>query len=183
MTHYEVVNIILTIGTVLGQAFVILTAILFLFRKEDLIVKYVGKYGVHLAFLIALVSTLGSLYYSEIVQFEPCRYCWLQRIFMYPQVILLGMALYKRSKEIIPYSIALSAVGALLAIRHYWLQMVQSTTGVDNCALAGGVSCSEAYFTHLGYITIAMLSLTGFIMTIMFLYLSSHYSNKYERIS
>lgn len=180
MTHYEIINMILTIGTVFGQAFVVLVALLFLFRKEDIVVKYFGKYGILFAFIIALTSTIGSLYYSEIVQLEPCKFCWLQRIFMYPQVILLGMALYKKTKEIIPYSIALSAVGAIIAIRHYLLEMLQNKSGVDNCAVAGGVSCSEAYFTNLGYITIAMLSFTAFVMTIVFLFLSKHYSMKYD---
>lgn len=178
MTHYEIINICLTIGTVIGQIFIIGTALLYVFKKEDLVIRYIGKHGLLFAFLTALVAMLGSLYYSEIVLFEPCKYCWLQRIFMYPQVILFGMALWRKTKDVIPYGMVLSGIGAIIAFRHYLLQMGQNETGVDNCALAGGVSCSEAYFLHLGYITIAMLSLTTFVMILLFLTLSKHYQQK-----
>lgn len=175
MTHYEIVNIVMTIGAIIGQIFIIVTAVLYVLKKEDFLVEKIGKHGILLAFLVALASVLGSLYYSEIVLFEPCRYCWFQRIFMYPQVVLLGMALYRKSKEIIPYSMALAIIGALFGFRHYLLQMSQNTSGIDNCLQAGGASCSEAYFLYLGYITIAMLSLTAFLMVITFLMLSKHH--------
>ena len=39
-----------------------------------------------LAFLVAATATLGSLYFSEVAHFVPCRLCWFQRIAMYPAV-------------------------------------------------------------------------------------------------
>ena len=43
---------------------------------------------IFLAFLVSLVATLGSLFFSEIMHFIPCSLCWYQRIFMYPLVLL-----------------------------------------------------------------------------------------------
>ncbi len=39
----------------------------------------------------------GSLYFSEIMKFEPCVLCWYQRIFMYPFVLWLGIAVVKKT--------------------------------------------------------------------------------------
>ncbi|MEG0381222.1 MAG: disulfide bond formation protein B, partial [Kurthia sp.] len=36
--------------------------------------------------VVALMATLGSLYFSEIRGYEPCELCWYQRIIMYPIV-------------------------------------------------------------------------------------------------
>jgi disulfide bond formation protein DsbB len=51
---------------------------------------------------VATVATLGSLYYSEVADFPPCRLCWYQRIAMYPLVPILGIAAARRDRE--PYA-------------------------------------------------------------------------------
>ena len=51
-----------------------------------------GDAAVWLAFLVAATCMLGSLYFSEVADFVPCRLCWFQRIAMYPlsAVLLVG---------------------------------------------------------------------------------------------
>ena len=56
--------------------------------------SFLTRYGLYLAWLVALTATFGSLYFSEIREFVPCELCWIQRIFMYPLVILLGVAVF-----------------------------------------------------------------------------------------
>ncbi len=70
------------------------------------------------AWLVALVATLGSLYYSEVRLFLPCELCWYQRIFMYPQAILLGLALWRGDYGVWPYSLSLSLIGASISTLH-----------------------------------------------------------------
>ena len=48
------------------------------------------------AWLIAIVATLGSLYFSEVRMFVPCVLCWYQRILMYPLVLILGVTTYRQ---------------------------------------------------------------------------------------
>lgn len=72
----------------------------------------------YLAWVVALVATLGSLYLSEIRHFNPCPLCWFQRIFMYPQAILLGIAAFSSDLRIRRYAIPLSVIGALIALFH-----------------------------------------------------------------
>jgi disulfide bond formation protein DsbB len=124
-----------------------------------------------LAFLVALVSTLGSLYFSEILQYVPCELCWFQRIFMYPQVVIFAIALLKNDKGAFWYAIPLSAIGGSISVYNYWLQLAASAT-----SCAGGASCSDMQFLSYGYITIATMALTGF-MLIIFLGLTSRSKN------
>src|SRR5690606_6184757 len=39
--------------------------------------------------LLATVSALGALFFSEVMELPPFTLCWYQRIFMFPLVILL----------------------------------------------------------------------------------------------
>ncbi|GAJ40946.1 disulfide formation protein [Parageobacillus caldoxylosilyticus NBRC 107762] len=76
------------------------------------------------AWVISLIATLGSLYFSEILKFIPCDLCWFQRIFMYPQVVLLGIAVIRKEYGIARYSLALSVIGGTISLYHYLLQKV-----------------------------------------------------------
>jgi len=132
--------------------------------------KLLLKYGLLLAFLVALASTTGSLFYSEIAKYNPCKLCWYQRILMYPLVIILGIALEKKyHKEVIRYATALSAIGAVIAGYQYYLQRFG---GSDTpCAAVGySESCSKIFMLDYGYITIPMMALTAFVLIIIFLF-------------
>ncbi|WP_051195626.1 disulfide bond formation protein B [Meiothermus rufus] len=71
-----------------------------------------------LAWLVALVATLGSLYYSEVRNFIPCTLCWYQRIAMYPLVFLLGIATWRGDAGIRPYALTLSLLGLFWSSYH-----------------------------------------------------------------
>ena len=60
----------------------------------------IGQVALPLAFLVALTCTVGSLYLSEVAKFPPCILCWYQRIVMYPQVIILGIAALRRGQMV-----------------------------------------------------------------------------------
>lgn len=70
----------------------------------------------YLAWVVGLVATLGSLYFSEVRGFNPCILCWYQRICMYPQVLLLGIAAFRSDLNIRRYSLPLAAICALIAL-------------------------------------------------------------------
>lgn len=71
-----------------------------------------------LAWLVALVATLGSLYYSEVRNFIPCTLCWYQRIAMYPLALLLGIALWRGDAGVKPYAVTLSLLGLFWSSYH-----------------------------------------------------------------
>lgn len=115
-----------------------------------------------LAFAAALIAMFGSLYFSEIRQYEPCELCWYQRIVMYPFVVLLGIATVKKDYGIAFYTMILSAVGGLISIYHYGLQKVAFLA--DTAPACGRIPCTGQYINWLGFISIPFLALIAFII-------------------
>ena len=128
-------------------------------NRESSSVRFIERNGILLAFLGALAATIGSLVYSYVIGFVPCELCWLQRIFMFPTTIILGIALWKKDQGIIDYELVLAAIGALIATAHYLYQF----TGVSliPCASEGGACAKRIVFMY-NYITIPMMSLASF---------------------
>src|SRR3954447_15097606 len=61
----------------------------------DTVRRWLWGYELWAAFLVAAIATAGSLYYSEVMRFQPCEFCWFQRMFMYPlSIILLLVAIW-----------------------------------------------------------------------------------------
>ena len=122
---------------------------------------------VFICWLIASVSTLGSLFFSEIMDFPPCALCWYQRIFMFPLVIIFFVGLFPFDKRIIRYALPLAIIGWGFAFYHYLLYSGIIPESIQPCSQ--GVSCSETYLDLFGFLTIPMLSLISFSIIIGFL--------------
>ena len=69
-----------------------------------------------LAFAVAATATLGSLYYSEVANFEPCRLCWYQRAAMYPLAPILGIAAILRDARVRYLAIPIATIGAAISV-------------------------------------------------------------------
>jgi len=82
--------------------------------------------------LLACIATAGSLYFSEVMGFHPCGLCWFQRIFMYPLVIVFGVALYENRSEVYRTALPFASVGLTLSTYHSLLQ--RTTLGGGTCA-------------------------------------------------
>lgn len=167
----ELLNL-LTLG---GDIFIIFILILILY--ENIIIKrrssigrffkyFISKNYLFLAFLLVLIATLGSLYYSEILNYPPCNLCWWQRILIYPQVIMFSIAIIKKDKSIISYSLALSVIGLLISGFHYQLQITGNQSAF--CSIFdSGASCAQTFFIKYGYITIPIMAITLFLLLII----------------
>lgn len=118
------------------------------------------KFLYYLAWLAALSSMLGSLFFSEVLQWPPCNLCWWQRIFMYPLVFLIPIGAIQRDKKLPLYILPLSISGAVIATLHYLLQQHIIST-VQTCT--GAVACETQYLSLFGFITIPLLSLLSFL--------------------
>ncbi|MCS7460915.1 disulfide oxidoreductase [Paenibacillus doosanensis] len=125
------------------------------------------QYGLYMAWAVSLVAVAGSLFLSEVLGFEPCKLCWFQRIFMYPLVIVLGMACYKNDRRLIPYVLPLSVIGGLISLYHYAEQKIPGLAKLLPCTV--GVPCNQDYIDWFGIITIPLMALTAFIFITVFL--------------
>lgn len=118
--------------------------------------------GLYLAWLVALVATLGSLYFSEVRGYVPCVLCWYQRILMYPLTIILGIASFRQDDRITGYVLPLSILGGAISLFHYLEQKVPGFGAPQLCRQ--GVPCNVQYINWLGFITIPFLALTAFTL-------------------
>ena len=123
-----------------------------------------------MAFLVALLATMGSLYFSEVAHFDPCRLCWYQRIAMYPLVVILGIAAVRRDSGVRIYGIALAAIGALISTYHVALEWIPA---LDTGACGLGPSCSVVWFRTFGFISLPTLALIAFVSILTLLAVGS----------
>lgn len=169
-------NLLLAVGTIFMQIGIAVFLYLYFFKKDSLILNLLGRYGIHLVFLLTLGGVIFSLVYSEIFGFLPCGLCWVQRIFLYPQLILAGVALVKKEGLIIAdYLISLSVVGSVVALYQHYLQM----GGVEilGCpAVEVGSDCAKRILFEFGYITFPLMSFTIFALIIVLMMIVKRYS-------
>ena len=165
---FNFIGALAALGGQILLAGIVLGLVLERFDSRPAYLAALGRNGLWLAFFVTLAGVLGSLYYSEIAGYEPCSLCWWQRIFLYPQVVLLGMALAKRDTRIIDYALVLAVLGALIAGYHTTFQF---TDTVLPCP-AGGGDCGKLFVHEFGYITIPVMSLTMFLVIIASLLLA-----------
>jgi disulfide bond formation protein DsbB len=169
MALVPTVTLILSFLTVVGQI-IIGIVVIALFARIKNVIEFFGKNAIFFSFIVALIATSGSLFYSEVAGFEPCKLCWFQRIFMYPQAILLLIALWKKNGMLAVFnSLALSFIGATIAGYHYLLQ-IGIAPELPCSAVGYSVACSQRFVMEFGYITIPMMAFTAFALIIAFLF-------------
>lgn len=120
----------------------------------------VGRLSLTLGALVATVATAGSLYFSEIADYIPCRLCWFQRICMYPLVAILGVAAWRRDRGARWYCLPLLVAGGSVSLYHYIIEWKPSW-GESACGV--GPSCTDVWFRELGFVTLAFMALAGFV--------------------
>ena len=116
------------------------------------------------AWIVATVTSLGSLYFSEIAHYIPCALCWYQRICMYPLALLLGIATFRRDRSIRIYVIAQAGVGAVIAAYHAFVQAFPPESGTSFCTTEA--PCTVRYVWELGFVSLPFMALTGFLFII-----------------
>jgi disulfide bond formation protein DsbB len=126
----------------------------------------VAPQALALASAVAAVATAGSLYFSEVAHFTPCRLCWYQRICMYPLVPLLGIAAWRHDHAIRPYAAVLAAIGALIAGYHV---LVEQFPTLESSVCEPTNPCTLIWVRRFGYLTIPTMALSGFVFILTLL--------------
>lgn len=112
-----------------------------------------------LAWLIAAVATLGSLYLSEIAHLPPCTLCWYQRIAMYPLPVILGVAWIRRDPGVRRYVLPVALIGAAIASYHY---LIEWSPALSSGACTSEVPCDVAWFRIAGFMSIPYMAFSAF---------------------
>ena len=126
----------------------------------------VSESGVWLAWLVALGATLGSLYFSEVADFTPCRLCWFQRIAMYPLAVVLLVGAIRKDLNVRWYAAPLAAIGVAIS---GWHSLIEWRPALDNGACEfQGPSCTFIWFRQFG-LSLANMALIGFLTILILL--------------
>lgn len=124
------------------------------------------------AWLIASASTLGALFFGEVMKLPPCVMCWYQRIFMFPLALILPIGLFPFDRKVIRYALPLALLGWLFAVFHMLLVAGVIPESIKPCTQ--GVPCSVTVIKWFGFVTIPLLSVLAF-STILALLATTHF--------
>lgn len=127
--------------------------------------EILGPARLQVAAVVAVLATLSSLYFSGIADLVPCRYCWWQRIFMYPLAFVLPIAAWRRDQMARWYALPLAGTGLLVSLRHIWIQEFPDDGG--SCDLAA--PCSVKLVDALGIFSIPRMTALTFVLLILLL--------------
>lgn len=132
-----------------------------LVKGPDAAGRLLGTKATWLAWAVAAVATVGSLVYSEVIHFVPCRLCWFQRIFMYPLSIVLLVGAIRRELTVRYYALPLSLIGLAISVYHY---LVQLYPGLEGGSCDPLNPCSARYADVFGFISIPFMAGAGFTL-------------------
>ncbi|RLB78149.1 MAG: disulfide bond formation protein B [Deltaproteobacteria bacterium] len=114
-----------------------------------------------LCWLMVTVSATISVFFSSVLEYEPCVLCWYQRICLFPLIFIFATGLFPTfDKSVIKYALPLTIVGGLIAFYHTLLYAGIIPENIQPCSK--GVSCTEKYFELFGFVSIPMLSFFAF---------------------
>jgi len=125
--------------------------------------------------LVATSSTLGALFFSEVMELPPCLLCWYQRIFMFPLVLVLPMGLFPFDARVVRFTLPLAFAGWLVSVFQVLLVAGWIPEGIRPCSQ--GVPCSEVQIEWLGFVNIPFLSFLAF-STMNALLVAAHVRSK-----
>jgi disulfide bond formation protein DsbB len=113
------------------------------------------------AWVLSLIGLFLSLYYSEWKQIDPCRFCWFQRVALFPLAFQLGIATYLQARQAASqYCFPLACLGLLIGVVQLSLPELGFSCG-----------CSGSHTPLLfGHIPFPWISAGGFVLIILLLW-------------
>jgi disulfide bond formation protein DsbB len=142
---------LVALGTAVATTFALATRRVPAWLRDDV--------ALPLATAIATVATAGSLYLSEVAGYLPCTLCWYQRIAMYPLVVVLGVATWRRDRTVWMTALPLAAIGSVIAVWHILIERNPGWGGVCDPT----APCSLLWVEEFGFLTLPTMAMIGFV--------------------
>lgn len=164
----ESVNQYLALGTILLQIATLALLYDYLFNRALWFGAFVQQFAYRIMIVLSAGGTALTLVYSEVFGFVPCGLCWLQRIALYPLLVIFVVGHIMKDRLAALYGIVLSAFGAIISLYQHYIQMGGSE--FITCPVAGsGANCAERILFEFGYITFPLMSFSLFVFFIVLL--------------
>jgi disulfide bond formation protein DsbB len=147
--------------TLLALAIALVTLVLLVARRVP---AWLGdEVALPTATAIAAVATAGSLWMSEVAGYVPCVLCWYQRIAMYPLVVVVGVAAWRRDAQVWRTAVPISVIGAGVSVWHLVIERNPSLSGPCDPA----APCAVRWVEEFGVLTLPAMALVGFAAVIV----------------
>jgi disulfide bond formation protein DsbB len=145
-------------------------------NKDESPFEFLRGLTLWLASAVAIAAMLGSLYLSDIVHLIPCKFCWFQRIAMYPLAIILPIAAWRKDNGIRLYATVLALIGLGFAT---WHRLMQEFPSLDSGACAAvGPPCSAPYIMEFGFVSIPYMAMSSFLLILALLWANRFNSSR-----
>jgi disulfide bond formation protein DsbB len=130
-------------------------------------VKLFQTYGLFFAWLVALGSTISSIFLGEVLFWKICNLCWYQRICMFPLAILLGISAYRLDRNVAVAVIPQAALGGLIALYQSAAEIVPSLQKFPLCGAS--FDCFSQANGRFLDLPLSIFSLAAFSLIILFI--------------
>lgn len=154
------INHNLAIAGLFGLA--VIALLLFDLFTAQYLKQYVRRWGLWAMLIVVAFAVVDTLVYSEFFGIIPCGLCWLERVFMYPLLFIIAIALFTKDRNAPRYILTLSVAGLLIALYHHYIQLGGSQ--FIKCP-AAGADCAKLIIFEFGFITFPLLAAIAFGMT------------------
>jgi len=117
---------------------------------------------------LALAATLGSLFFSEVMDVPVCQLCWFQRVALYPLVVILGFGLFPFDLRMLRIGGVFVAAGWLIGL--FQLLVIAGVIPESIQPCVQGIPCSDTHVALFGFLNIPTLSFLTFSLIGALLY-------------
>ena len=115
----DLIRTLMIVGAYLaGGSGLALVILRFSASGRALVQRLIGGQELWFGFATAVLMTAASLALSEVFHYNPCRWCWFQRIFAYPNVVVLGWAALRHDVKAWASALTLAGIGILISMWH-----------------------------------------------------------------
>ena len=143
------------------------------FRDRVLAFGYRGyMFGI---LLVSLAAVVGAMIYQIVYATPVCELCWWQRVFLFPIVVIAGVAVWcgvatRRAYAHISVAI-LSLLGLGVAVYHYYFHLqgliLKNVIAVP-CGGNGILAvCGDSPILTFGFVTIPLMGMLTFIVLLI----------------
>ncbi|HUO50823.1 MAG TPA: disulfide bond formation protein B [Candidatus Paceibacterota bacterium] len=154
---------LMALGTVVLDAAIVACVVALMFPSGRRVIVPVIRSG---AFLVVVLLSIACVAGTLIMQYAgalaPCVLCWWQRVFLYPVALIALVAFFKNERfaKIADYVLALSCIGALIALYQHLLQVLPQGALIP-CDATG--DCAVRSVFEFNFVTIPWMAFTAFV--------------------
>lgn len=165
----QTINYLLALDGLVGIAFTLF--LIYDLKTKRYAAKFVKEWGLWIALIMTIFATVLTLVYSEFFGIIPCGLCWLERLALYPQILIIAVGIYFKDTLMPRYGIILSIFGLIISLYHHYIQMGGSQF-IKCPAVGAGADCAKRFFFEFGFITFPLMSAILFtFLIVLYFYL------------